>query len=123
MKENIVFARTLRKQQTPVEKLLWKKLKNRQLCDYKFRRQVPIGCYIVDFFCREANLIIELDGGIHALQVAYDQKREQFLKKCGHRILHFENHELKEDIHVVIEVIVKYLRTPHLNPLPRGEEV
>lgn len=123
MKENIPFARTLRKRQTTVEKLLWKKLRNRQLCHFKFRRQVPIGPFIVDFFCYEANLIIELDGGIHALHINHDKKREEYLQKEGYRILRFENHKIVEDIHSVIETIVELLNsTPHLFPLPQGEE-
>jgi very-short-patch-repair endonuclease len=66
---NIANARTLRKGPTDAERLLWKHLRMRQLVSYKFRRQQPIGSYIVDFVCFEKKLIIELDGGQHTEQV------------------------------------------------------
>jgi very-short-patch-repair endonuclease len=67
---NITNARTLRKKATDAERLLWKHLRMRQLSAYKFRRQQPIGSYIVDFVCLEKKLIIELDGGQHTEQAS-----------------------------------------------------
>ena len=71
-------ARYLRKNQTEVEQLLWKHLRNRHLFNLKFRRQFPIEPYIVDFVCLELKLIIELDGGQHADQIHYDNQRSLF---------------------------------------------
>lgn len=77
--KTLTFARLLRTEQTTMEKLLWRKLRSRRFHDMKFRRQVPIGPYIVDFYCAEKKLIIEVDGGIHALQQTYDAQRDAFL--------------------------------------------
>jgi len=74
-------ARSLRKNQTDAERLLWQKLRNRKLLNVKFRRQFPIEPYIADFVCLELKLIIELDGSQHFDQIAYDNKRNDFLKK------------------------------------------
>jgi len=68
-----MFARQLRRNQTDAEKLLWMSLRNRQINDLKFRRQVPLGRFIVDFVCFENKLIIELDGGQHADAEEYDK--------------------------------------------------
>jgi very-short-patch-repair endonuclease len=68
-------ARELRKSSTPAEQLLWQALRNRNLGDHKFRRQHPIGPYIADFFCAEVGLVVEVDGGSHLDQIAYDQDR------------------------------------------------
>lgn len=65
-------ARNLRQNSTDVERVLWQQLRNRQLSGYKFKRQVPIGFYIVDFLCSSTKLIVELDGGQHAEQQDYD---------------------------------------------------
>jgi very-short-patch-repair endonuclease len=81
---NITNARQLRRKATDAERLLWKHLRMRQLGAYKFRRQQPIGPYIVDFICFEQNLIIELDGGQHADQVQYDEARSVWLKERGY---------------------------------------
>ncbi|MBA4394464.1 MAG: hypothetical protein C0407_13005 [Desulfobacca sp.] len=72
-------ARELRKNLTDAEKVLWKHLRLRQINDYKFRRQQPIGKYIVDFVCLEKRLIIEVDGGQHDEQGAYDSNRDAWL--------------------------------------------
>ena len=71
------LAQGLRERSTDVERLLWKLLRNRQLENYKFRRQQPIGRYIVDFVCQEQRLIIELDGGQHAERIEQDQRRDR----------------------------------------------
>lgn len=74
---NVDRARGLRRAMTDAEQLLWRHLRNRQLSGFKFRRQHEISCYIVNFVCTEAMLIIELDGGQHADQVVYDARRTQ----------------------------------------------
>jgi very-short-patch-repair endonuclease len=68
-------ARKLRNSSTPAEQKLWQALRNRNLGDYKFRRQHPFGPYIADFFCAEVGLVVEVDGGSHLDQIAYDQDR------------------------------------------------
>jgi len=90
-------ARELRKNSTDAEKCLWQKLRNRQLGGYKFKRQVPIGHYIVDFMCESASLIVELDGGQHAEQQAYDDKRTAFLQAKGFKVLRYWNNEVLEN--------------------------
>lgn len=98
-------ARTLRKNQTNVEQLLWKKLRNRQLLGHKFRRQFPIEPYIVDFVCLELKLIIELDGGQHAEQMDYDQQRSLYLQQRGFKVIRFWNNEIIENIEGVLEAL------------------
>ena len=96
-------ARSLRKNQTEAERLLWRHLRNRQLCQAKFRRQFPINPYIVDFACLELKLIIELDGGHHAEQISYDEKRDFFLKQQGFKILRFWNNDVTGNLEGVLE--------------------
>ena len=76
-----IRARELRKNMTEVERFLWRQLRLRQFGGHKFRRQQPIGIYIVDFVCLEKKLIVELDGGHHLEQVSYDQERDAWLEK------------------------------------------
>ncbi|NOT10803.1 MAG: endonuclease domain-containing protein [Methylococcaceae bacterium] len=98
-------ARSLRKNQTDVEQLLWKQLRNRNVFNYKFRRQYPIEPYIVDFICFDLKLIIELDGGQHANQADYDQQRSLFLENRGFKVIRFWNNEVTENSDGVLEVI------------------
>lgn len=113
------FARTLRKNQTEAEKWLWRNLRNRELGGFKFRRQYGIGKYIVDFICTEKNLIVELDGGQHALQVEQDEVRSEFLKGKGYRVLRFWNNDVLQEGEAVLEVIMHHLNgSPHPAPLP-----
>jgi very-short-patch-repair endonuclease len=98
-------AKTLRKNQTDVEQLLWRQLRNRQLCQQKFRRQFPIDPYIVDFVCLELKLIIELDGGQHADQIQYDNNRSLFLGQRGFMVLRFWNNDVIENMEGVLEAI------------------
>ena len=98
-------ARSLRKNQTDVEQLLWKQLRNRCLFNYKFRRQFPIEPYIADFACLELKLIIELDGGQHANRIDYDDQRSLFLEKRGFKVIRFWNNDVIENIEGVLEAI------------------
>jgi len=122
----ITKARTLRKNSTDAERLLWKHLRMRQLGAYKFRRQQPIGAFIVDFVCQKAKLIIELDGGQHTGQVEYDEKRSAWLQDHGYRILRFWNHDVLKMPDVVMSKILEQIEAeripPHLGPLPRWGE-
>ncbi len=99
--------RSMRKAPTMAEKTVWNVLKNKQLDGLKFRRQHGIGLYIVDFYCDQLKLIIEIDGGIHDTQEAksYDRERNQYLESMGYRILHFRNIEIMNNLPSVLEKI------------------
>jgi len=120
---NVDRARELRRAMTDTEQKLWYRLRNRQLSGCKFRRQHEIDQYIVDFVCTEAMLIIELDGGQHADQVNYDERRTQYLQAMGYRVLRFWNNDALVNIESVLTVILDALASPapHPNPLPAGE--
>ena len=98
-------ARSLRKNKTDVEQLVWKYLRNRQLYNYKFRRQFPIEPYIVDFACLELKLIIELDGGQHANRNNYDDQRSSFLEQRGFKVIRFWNNDVTENTEGFLEAI------------------
>ena len=98
-------ARELRKQSTDAERLLWSKLRNRSLMGLKFRRQFPIGKYIVDFVCRERSLIIEIDGGHHQEQRQADSTRAAWLNARGFRVVRYWNNEVLADVDSVLESI------------------
>lgn len=99
------FARVLRKKSTDTENYLWRYLKNRQIEGVKFRRQQPIGKYIVDFVSFERKLITELDGGQHSFQKEKDKIRDRWLKNEGYEILRFWDNEVLNNIEGVLEVI------------------
>lgn len=114
------IARTLRKQDTWAEKLLWQIVRDRRFSDYKFRRQHPFGPYILDFFCVEAFLNIELDGGQHGhpMQLSADAERDAWLVARGVKVLRFWNSRLRREKQSVRDTIWETLqeRAPH--PLP-----
>ncbi len=112
------FARDLRKDMTDAERKLWTFLKLRQFRGKKFRRQAPIGTYIVDFVCFETKLIIELDGGQHSTQVEYDQERTNWLNSQGFRVLRFWNFQVLEETDSVLEAIWNTLQ--ELDPGSEG---
>ena len=87
-------AKQLRQQPTEAETRLWHRLRRKQLDGLRFRRQSPIGPYIVDFFCPTARLIVELDGGQHADQQTYDDRRTKWLQERGYRVLRFWNNDV-----------------------------
>ncbi len=84
------------------EKLLWNELRSRQVCGYKFRRQHPIGNYVVDFCCIESKLIIEIDGEVHFLKENDDKIRDDFLVKSGYRVVRFQAREIFQNMNGVI---------------------
>ena len=100
-------ARSLRSSMTGAERLLWSHLRRKKLNRFRFRRQHPIGRYIVDFYCHELKLIIELDGAVHENTKEYDHAREVFIKACGYTVLHFTNDEVEKSIEVVLEKIIR----------------
>jgi len=120
---NVDRARGLRQTMTDAGRTLWRHLRNRQLSGLKFRRQHEIDRYIVDFVCTEALLIVELDGGQHADQVNYDERRTQQLEAMGYRALRFWNNDVLVNIDSVLEVVMEALASPapHPPPLPAGE--
>ena len=103
----IDYSKSLRKKQTDAEKLLWSNLRNRKLNGYKFRRQHAIKSYIVDFYCAEKMLSVELDGGIHNKkeQKEYDHARTEFLMEQGITELRFTNEEVFDNILDVLDKI------------------
>jgi len=98
-------TKTLRSNQTEAEKRLWKELRAKRYQGLKFRRQVAIGLYIADFVCHEKKLVIEVDGGQHANQVAADNQRTKFFEKDGYKVLRFWNNEVLENLEGVMKVI------------------
>ena len=113
-------ARVLRKDPTDAEMKLWERLRRRQLDDCNFRRQHPIGPYIVDFACLERGIVIELDGGQHAEKAYHDETRTQFLLESGFRVLRFWNQEVLLEIDSVLERITAFANDPHPDPPPSG---
>jgi very-short-patch-repair endonuclease len=114
-------ARELRRNPTEAERLLWGQLRFWQIDGYKFRRQQPLGNYIVDFVCFEKRLIIELDGGQHSEQLKYDFERDAWLRAQGFSVLRFWNNEVLQNLCGVKETILHRLkRTPFLSPSPQG---
>lgn len=111
MKKNTDLARILRKNLTPQERKLWNLLKNHQFYGFEFRRQYPIGDYIVDFICRKEKIIIELDGGQHNKQenIKSDLSRTDFLNSLGYKVLRFWNNEIDKNIDGVLEIIKQSL--------------
>ncbi len=114
-------AKALRGTQTDAEQILWYHLRAHRFMGKKFKRQKPIGRYVVDFVCLEEKLIIELDGGQHADQVDYDQVRDTWLKSEGYTVLRFWNNELMGDMESVLERI-RLTLSPSPSPTSvRGE--
>ncbi len=108
------LVRTLRKEQTSAEALLWMLLRNRQLLGFKFRRQHQFGNYIADFFCREARLVIECDGAVHEQneQWHHDNNRTAYFVGEGILVLRFSNERVLNDTERVLDEIVKHLPSP-----------
>lgn len=126
MAQNIHIARKLRRNQTDAERMLWFRPRDRRLAGLKFRRQMPIDRFVVDFCCETARLIIEIDGGQHAENVARDQERTRVLEAMGYLVLRFWNNDVLQNTDGVAESILDTLNKlppvpPHPSPLPNGE--
>ena len=102
-------ARILRRDQTAADRKLWRLISNRQLGGFKFRRQYPIDRYFVDFACREASLIVEIDGGQHAINAACDAERTEALARAGWKVIRFWNNQILEEPTGVLEAILAEL--------------
>ena len=124
------LARELRNNSTLSEVLLWKHLKGGQMLGYDFDRQKPIDNFIVDFFCNELMLAIEIDGETHNFRMTRDKERQKRLEGLGVWFLRFTDEEVKQNIEGVVEEIERWIREngkvpaemqPTPTPLPGGE--
>ncbi len=103
------FARHLRTNQTDCEHLLWQRLRSRQIANLKFRRQFPCPPFVLDFYCVELRLAIELDGGQHyeTAGVVHDRRRSNFLSQQGIDVVRFSNLEVLQQMDDVLEQIIR----------------
>lgn len=106
------LRRGMRARATPTEDALWQRLRNRQLAGAKFRRQHPVDHFIVDFYCAEAALAIEVDGGIHNQTREADALRQAYLEGLGLRFLRFTNDEVLNEIERVLAIIAVHVTNP-----------
>ena len=111
-------ARELRKRMTSSEKILWNALRGKSFSGYKFRRQHPIKKFIVDFYCHELKLVIELDGSVHDIkdQAEYDLGRTFELEEFGLKVIRFRNEEVLDRLEEVLNRISKYLAPTRPSP-------
>ena len=105
--EQKILRKELRSHATPAEAVLWKMLKGRNADGMKFRRQQGIGPYVLDFYCPELRLCVELDGSSHDYKYEYDEQRTEFLQKQGIRVLRFRNEQVWQGIDSVVDEIVR----------------
>ena len=117
MAQHTTYARQLRTHPTDAERRLWGRLRRRQFAGHKFRRQQPLGPYIVDFVCFDQKLVIEVDGGQHVLQVAYDTTRTAWLESEGFRVLRFWDNQVLTETEAVVGAISKAIE-PGVAPPP-----
>ena len=108
----------LRHGATGPEKILWSALRARQVDGLKFRRQHPIEPYVVDFYCAEAKLVVELDGESHEGRQAYDEQRTVFLRSLGLKVFRVANDDVVENLEGVVEAILRIVDGPGRRPLP-----
>ena len=109
-------ARQLRKAMTDAEQVLWARLRRRQLYGLKFRRQQPMGNYIVDFVCLEKKLVVEVDGGQHADRAEYDARRSRWLEDQGFKVMRFWNNQVLVETEAVIQAVANVLSPPPVPP-------
>ncbi|MEA3275674.1 MAG: DUF559 domain-containing protein [Pseudomonadota bacterium] len=107
-------VKRLRSHQTDAEQRLWYHLRGHRFMGLKFKRQKPVGRYIVDFVCHERRIIVEVDGGQHALRTGHDLQRDTWSRDQGYRVLRFWNHEVMQQLDGVLEGI----RSAALSPSP-----
>ena len=100
-------ARELRKEQTPAEQKLWARLRRKQLHGLRFRRQHPIGPFIVDFCCVAHKLVVEIDGHSHAEQIEYDEARTARLEEQGYKVVRFNNEQVHRHLDAVLTEIAR----------------
>jgi very-short-patch-repair endonuclease len=114
------FAKDMRRESTDAEKRLWRLLRDRRLAGFKFRRQVPVAGYILDFYCMKAGVVVEADGGQHLdpAQQRYDGERTQSLERLGIRVLRFPDDEILKYSDAVADAIYAALLEARPSPLP-----
>ena len=105
--EQKILRKELRSHATPAEAVLWKMLKGRNADGMKFRRQQGIGPYVLDFYCPELRLCVELDGSSHDYKYEYDEQRTEFLQNQGIRVLRFSNEQVWQGLDSVVDEIVR----------------
>jgi very-short-patch-repair endonuclease len=110
-------AKRLRHEMTDAERVLWREVRAHRFASFKFKRQEPLGLYVVDFVCYQAKLIVELDGGHHAEQQEPDAERTRWLESRGFRVVRFWNNDVLTNIAGVMQEIEKELNTTS-PPLP-----
>lgn len=113
-------ARRLRKAPTKVEAILWRHLRQRQVAGLRFRRQVPIGPYVMDFACFSQRLVVEVDGGVHDLRTFDDSQRDDWLAGQGFRVLRFTNGQVEKRPHEVIAAIAAHTPSPSSGEVSGG---
>lgn len=118
----ILQAREFRKEPTEAERVLWEYLRDRKFFGKKFRRQHILRGFVVDFYCFEDRLAVELDGPIHSKQKDYDKARQNVLKDFGVKILRFKNDEVLRDAQLVLRLIKNHLTIPSPSPMERDEK-
>jgi very-short-patch-repair endonuclease len=110
------FAKCLRRNQTDAERVLWFRLRDRRLAGWKFKRQVPIDRFVVDFFCADGKVIVEIDGGQHDENRARDASRTAALEAMGYLVLRFWNNDVMRNTDGVLETILGTLNLLRSKP-------
>ncbi len=106
------YSRQLRSNSTECEKLLWNKLRKKQIMEVQFYRQKPLATFIVDFYAPSIQLVIEVDGGQHfsKKESIHDQEKDTYLQQLGLKVMRFTNHEIRQELQGVLETIYQYVR-------------
>ena len=102
---SLPFRRELRKNQTAAESFLWNQIRAKRFFELKFKRQYSVGRYVIDFFCPENNIAIEIDGGQHADNIDYDNERTEYLNALGIKVLRFWNNDVLNNLDGVLEIL------------------
>src|SRR4051812_25053481 len=116
MTDRVKFARRLRRNQTDAERVLWFRLRDRRLDGWKFKRQVAIDRFVVDFFCADGKLIVEIDGGQHEQEKDRDRNRTEILEAMGYLVLRFWNNDVMQNTDGVLETILSTLNQQRSEP-------
>ena len=114
--ETFEAARILREKMTSHEKLLWEKLKLKQVCGKRFRRQHPVDFFIADFYCHDARLVVEIDGDIHNKQKEYDEGRSAEMAKYCIKVIRFSNSDIENNLENVVNIIEHEVHERLLSP-------
>jgi len=117
VKQNPQFAKRLRRNQTDAERLMWFRLRDRRLAGWKFKRQAPIDRFVIDFFCADGKIIVEIDGGQHDEDRERDASRTAALEAMGYIVLRFWNSDVIRNTDGVLEVILDTVTQQRSGPL------